>query len=128
MTQNTSHAFQFANARLALDVCGVGDANLALIEERLSLDIANRSDEIVLHGDQDSVELGFAVLESLYDRARRGLVVEPADVEAAIRKAFAGRRKRLQLFKPGAACGDVHVDDRRQHEERAEQGVEEEFE
>ena len=85
MTQNTSHAFQFANARLALDVCGVGDANLALIEERLSLDIANRSDEIVLHGDQDSVELGFAVLESLYDRARRGLVVEPADVEAAIR-------------------------------------------
>ena len=85
MTQTTSHAFQFANARLALDVCGVGDANLALIEERLSLDIANRSDEIVLHGEPDSVELGFAVLESLYDRARRGLVVEPADVEAAIR-------------------------------------------
>ncbi|MGB1157262.1 MAG: PhoH family protein [Alphaproteobacteria bacterium] len=85
MTQATSHAFQFADARLALDVCGVGDANLALIEERLSLSIANRSDEIVLHGETESVELGFAVLESLYDRARRGLIVEPADVEAAIR-------------------------------------------
>ena len=85
MTQATSHAFQFADAKLALDVCGVGDANLALIEDRLSLAIANRSDEIVLHGEVESVELGFAVLESLYDRARRGLIVEPADVEAAIR-------------------------------------------
>lgn len=85
MTQDTSHAFRFADAKLALDVCGVGDANLALIEDRLSLDIANRSDEIILHGEAESVELGFAVLESLYDRARRGLQVEPADVEAAIR-------------------------------------------
>ena len=85
MTQDTSHAFRFADAKLALDVCGVGDANLALIEDRLSLDIANRSDEIILHGEAGSVELGFAVLESLYDRARRGLQVEPADVEAAIR-------------------------------------------
>ena len=85
MTQDTSHAFRFSDAKLALDVCGVGDANLALIEDRLSLDIANRSDEIILHGEAGSVELGFAVLESLYDRARRGLQVEPADVEAAIR-------------------------------------------
>ena len=85
MTQDTSHAFRFADAKLALDVCGVGDANLALIEDRLSLDIANRSDEIILHGEAGSVELGFAVLESLYDRARRGLQVEHADVEAAIR-------------------------------------------
>ena len=64
MTQDTSHAFRFADAKLALDVCGVGDANLALIEDRLSLDIANRSDEIILHGEAGSVELGFAVLET----------------------------------------------------------------
>ena len=97
MTQATSHAFQFADARLALDVCGVGDANLALIEERLSLDIANRSDEIVLHGETESVELGFAVLESLYDRARRGLIVEPADVEAAIRMGRHHVEQRQEL-------------------------------
>jgi phosphate starvation-inducible PhoH-like protein len=111
MTQDTSHAFRFADAKLALDVCGVGDANLALIEDRLSLDIANRSDEIILHGEAGSVELGFAVLESLYDRARRGLQVEPADVEAAIRlgqSPLNTQGAESDLFAPnGKAKGGV---------------------
>ncbi|PRY92658.1 phosphate starvation-inducible protein PhoH [Hasllibacter halocynthiae] len=78
-------ALEFPDNRLLPALTGAYGANLALVEDRLDLQIVQRGNQMVLHGDEGARTRGAEVLNALYARAEAGRPLEPADVEAEIR-------------------------------------------
>ena len=78
-------SFEIAdNAHLAV-LTGAFGANLALMEERLGLQIVQRGNALRLIGEEGARRKAAEVLQALQGRAASGRGVEPADVEAEIR-------------------------------------------
>ncbi len=75
----------FDDNRKLADVLGEFDANLALIENKLSLKAVVHGNVVVLDGDKDSCSQAKDVLEALYQRAKSGAALTQGDVEGAIR-------------------------------------------
>ncbi|MGR3542555.1 MAG: PhoH family protein, partial [Hasllibacter sp.] len=78
-------ALEFPDNRLLPALTGAYGANLALVEDRLDLQIVQRGNQMVLHGEEGPRAHGAEVLNALYARAEAGRPLEPADVEAEIR-------------------------------------------
>ena len=98
----TDKSVSFPDNRLLIDLCGEYDRHLTQIEQALSVVITRRGNELVLHGDQGSVDRGVEILESLYQRLEQGRAVEPGDVEGAIRMGDAEVKAspdQLEMFK-----------------------------
>jgi len=77
----------FAENRLLPLLYGEHDHHLARIEESFRIRISSRGNKVSLAGDKTAVALGAETLNALYRRLEKGLLVNPAEVDAAIRLA-----------------------------------------
>jgi phosphate starvation-inducible protein PhoH and related proteins len=91
----------FDDNRLASMLFGQYGQNLALIERRLGVVANSRGNHVTLEGPREACEQARRVLESLYDRLKRGDELVQGDVEGNIRLAMA--QGSLFDFDPAAA-------------------------
>ena len=75
----------FEDNRLAAQLYGDFDQNLALIEQRLAVSATSRGNHVLLKGAVSKVDQARRVLESLYASLEEGRSAEIADVDAVIR-------------------------------------------
>ncbi len=75
----------FEDNRLAAQLYGDYDQNLALVEQRLEVSATPRGNHILLRGRPSGVDQARRVLESLYASLEEGQPVEIGDVDAVIR-------------------------------------------
>ncbi|MEM6461821.1 MAG: PhoH family protein [Pseudomonadota bacterium] len=87
---DTTHVvLTFENNRLASELFGQFDENLALIEQRLGVDARARGNQVSIQGDEISANQARRALDYLYDRLQEGAEVQTSDVEGAIRMSVA---------------------------------------
>ena len=75
----------FEDNRLAAQLYGDFDQNLALIEQRLKVSATPRGNHVLLKGAASSVDQARRVLESLYAGLEEGRAIEISDVDGVIR-------------------------------------------
>ncbi len=75
----------FEDNRLAAQLYGEYDQNLALIEQRLGVEATPRGNHVLLRGTSTGVDQARRALESLYAALEEGRVLVIADVDAIIR-------------------------------------------
>jgi phosphate starvation-inducible protein PhoH and related proteins len=79
----------FDDNRLASALFGQYGQNLALIERRLGVVATSRGNHVTLVGTREACEQARRVLESLYERLKRGDELVQGDVDGVIRLALA---------------------------------------
>src|ERR1700686_4019262 len=94
-------ALTFDDNRLASVLFGQYGQNLALIERRLGIVANSRGNHVTIGGPREACEQARRILESLYERLKRGDELVQGDVEAIIRLALA--QGSLFDFDPAAA-------------------------
>src|SRR5262245_181822 len=87
--------------RLASTLFGQYGQNLALIERRLSVVANSRGNQVTVEGAREACDQARRVLESLYERLKRGDDLVPGDVEGTIRLALS--QGSLFDFDPASA-------------------------
>ncbi|MGE0212121.1 MAG: PhoH family protein [Parvibaculaceae bacterium] len=109
----------FDDNRLLAPLFGEHDEHLALIENRLKVDITPRGNRLSVRGEKAATENARRVLMGLYQRAARGQEITPGDVEGAIRMAGAPRqpsgtgeeiRTPRKLIAPRSAGQKAYLD------------------
>ncbi|ARO13894.1 PhoH family protein [Ketogulonicigenium robustum] len=80
---------EFPDNYLLIDLCGQHDRHLALIEDRLSVQILRRGNQLSVVGDAPDRERACDVLEALYQRLEAGKGLETADIDREIRMGTA---------------------------------------
>jgi phosphate starvation-inducible protein PhoH and related proteins len=80
----------FDDNSVLVELYGVHDRNLARVEQLAKVRLAARANQLEITGESDDVGVAQKALTSLYERLKRGLGVETADVDAAIRFARVG--------------------------------------
>jgi len=99
------------NAMIA-QLYGNHDSNLVRIEQLAGVQLNARGNQVDIAGDNDNVAVAHKTLTGLYERLKRGLSVEMADVDAAVRFARSGgdnadgegirtRRRTVDARSPG---------------------------
>ena len=87
---DTTHiVLTFENNRLASDLFGQFDQNLARIEQKLGVDARARGNQVSIQGDEVATNQARRALDYLYDRLQEGEEVQSSDVEGAIRMSMA---------------------------------------
>ena len=94
-------ALTFDDNRLASVLFGQYGQNLALIERRLGVVATSRGNHVTLEGSREACEQARRVLETLYERLKRGDELVQGDVEGIIRLAMS--QGSLFDFDPAAA-------------------------
>jgi len=89
---------QFDDNRLLPMLYGEHDRHLALIEERLGVSMTSRGNQIAISGSPAAVTQARQVLNQLYLRLKKGLIVDLGEVEAAIRLIDAAETVEPNLF------------------------------
>src|SRR6201997_558362 len=84
----TQIVLTFDDNRLASVLFGQYGQNLALIERRLGVVATSRGNHVMLEGPREGCEQARRVLESLYERLKRGDELVQGEVEGAIRLAI----------------------------------------
>src|SRR5690606_21111761 len=79
----------FDNNRHASALYGQYDQHLALIEQKLGVDISSRGNQLTIRGEPAAAEQARRALDQLYSRLQNGQDVAPSDVEGAVRLAVA---------------------------------------
>jgi len=103
----------FEDNRLVGDLYGQFDQNLALIEQRLGVDLVARGNQVTIRGPHEAASRAREVLESLYGRLQEGGRVEPGDVEGAVRMANAATSQLpLPTLEPKARLKFAQVSTR----------------
>ncbi|WP_170561117.1 PhoH family protein [Ruegeria atlantica] len=98
---------EFPDNRLLIDLCGEYDRNLTDIEQKLSVQIVRRGNQLAVMGDEDGQKQAIEVLQALYTRLEGGRDVEAADVDRELRmggsETGTGSRDgdQLEMFKGG---------------------------
>jgi phosphate starvation-inducible protein PhoH and related proteins len=90
----------FDDNRLASTLFGQYGQNLALIERRLGVVANSRGNQVTVEGTREACDQARRVLESLYDRIKRGDDLVQGDVEGTIRLALS--QGSLFDFDPAA--------------------------
>ena len=89
----TSLQLEFDDNSLLQMLFGEHDRHLARIEQQLGVRLASRGNRIAIEGPHSASETARGALTWLYERLRRGQVVDMGDVDAAVRLATAGERE-----------------------------------
>jgi phosphate starvation-inducible PhoH-like protein len=97
----TQIVLNFDDNRLASILFGQYGQNLALIERRLGVAATSRGNHVTLEGSREACEQARRVLESLYERLKRGDELVQGDVEGTIRMTLS--QGSLFDFDPAAA-------------------------
>lgn len=87
----------FEDNKLVSQLYGEFDQNIALIEQRLEIQISPRGNHLLLKGPAGTLDQARQVLESLYNQLEEGQPVGIADVDAIIRMV---ESKGAQLVLP----------------------------
>jgi phosphate starvation-inducible protein PhoH and related proteins len=90
----------FDDNRLASTLFGQYGQNLALIERKLGVAATSRGNQVTLEGSREACEQARRVLESLYERLKRGDELVQGDVDGAVRLAIS--QGSLFDFDPAA--------------------------
>src|SRR5262252_10214015 len=100
------------NALLAV-LYGNHDRNLVRIEQLANVQLSARGNQLAIAGTADDAAVAHKAIAGLYERLKRGLSIETADVDAAVRFARTGgadggadegirtRRRTVQARSPG---------------------------
>jgi phosphate starvation-inducible PhoH-like protein len=80
----------FDDNSVLVELYGVHDRNLARIEQIGNVRLRARANQLEVTGEDDEVGFALKALNSLYERLKRGLSVDTADVDAAMRFAKVG--------------------------------------
>jgi phosphate starvation-inducible protein PhoH and related proteins len=78
---------QFDDNSLLAQLFGERDANLERIERQLGVAVASRGNRLAIAGPSARIEIARTALAALYERLKRGLEVDAAAVDAALRLA-----------------------------------------
>jgi phosphate starvation-inducible PhoH-like protein len=78
---------QFEDNKLLQELYGERDRNLERIERALGVSVVSRGNRLAISGPGPRTEMARAALQALYDRLGRGLEIDPAAIDAAIRLA-----------------------------------------
>jgi phosphate starvation-inducible PhoH-like protein len=89
---------QFDDNRLLTMLYGEHDRHLARVEQGLGVSLMSRGNQVAISGNVDAVEQARQVLDHLYQRLERGLTVDLAEVDAAIRLVQADVSREPSLF------------------------------
>jgi phosphate starvation-inducible PhoH-like protein len=113
----------FDDNRLLASLFGEYDENLALIENRLGVDIVPRGNRISVKGETADREAARQVLNALYKRAEAGQSIAKGDVEGAIHMARAQEevdsgaiRTRRRVVTPRTPNQRAYVEAMRKNE------------
>ena len=79
----------FDNNKHASAIYGQFDQNLALIEQKLGVDLRSKGNQLSVRGSTVAAEQARRALDYLYERAQKGSEIALSDVEGAIRMAVA---------------------------------------
>lgn len=97
---------EFPDNRLLIDLCGAFDRNLAHIEDKFSIQISRRGNQLSLSGDADDCAQATRVLRALYLRLEAGREVEMGDIDTEIVMGgdetvlgAAEGRSQMEMFK-----------------------------
>ena len=82
-----SRRVAFEDNSVLVELYGVHDRNLARIEQIANVALRARANQLEISGEDDDVGVAHKALTSLYERLKRGLAVDTADGDAAIRFA-----------------------------------------
>jgi len=89
LTSQNTLVVPFEDNRLAAVLFGEYDANLAMLEDRLSIDVVVHGNVVTLNGSEHSCAIAKEVLEELYTRLEEGETISSGDIDGAIRHARA---------------------------------------
>ncbi len=96
---------EFPDNRLLIDLCGEFDRHLAEVEQKLTVQIIRRGNQLAVIGDAEMREQAAGVLTALYDRLETGRSVEAADVDRELRMDTAPNDEdaggQLEMFRGG---------------------------
>lgn len=98
---------EFPDNRLLIDLCGEFDRNLALIEQKLGVQIVRRGNQLAVMGEEALQKQAAEVLETLYARLEAGKPLEQGDIDRELRmgRSEAGTGVRdgdqLEMFDGG---------------------------
>ncbi len=103
----------FENNALTVQLFGNHDRHLVRVEQLLNVKLNARGNQLDIVGTADDTAMAQKALTGLYERLKRGLTIEAADVDAAVRFARNGneaavdeeairtRRRTIQARTPG---------------------------
>ena len=91
---------------------GNHDRHLVRIEQLANVQLSARGNQLAIAGSADDAAIAHKAIAGLYERLKRGLSIEIADVDAAVRFARTGaeggdndgirtRRRTVQARSPG---------------------------
>jgi len=95
---------QFDDNRLLPMLYGEHDRHLARIEQGLGVSLVSRGNQVGISGNPEAVDQARQVLSQLYQRLKRGLNVDLAEVDAAVRRAQAPAGGEPGLFDGDAVA------------------------
>ena len=78
---------QFDDNNLLPVLYGAHDRNLARLEQKFGVSMRARGNELAIDGPESAVAAARSAMDLLYDRARRGLEIDPGEVDGAARLA-----------------------------------------
>ena len=78
---------QFDDNSLLPALYGAHDRNLARLEQKFGVSMRARGNELAIAGPESAVAAARSAMDLLYDRARRGLEIDPGEVDGAARLA-----------------------------------------
>ncbi len=87
MTSQNDLVVPFEDNRLAAELFGEYDANLAMLENRLDIEVVAHGNVVTLRGSGTSCSIAKEVLKGLYDRLVEGETISSGDFDGAIRHA-----------------------------------------
>ncbi len=91
---------QFEDNSLLAQLFGERDENLDRIERKLGVSVVSRGNRLAISGPSARTDVARAALAALYERLQRGLEVDAAAVDAALRLAQS-RPGRRELWSEG---------------------------
>ncbi|MFQ1701553.1 PhoH family protein [Loktanella agnita] len=107
----TESLLEFPDNFLLIDLCGEYDRNLTTIEDKLSVQIVRRGNQLAVLGEDGPRQDAMQVLQSLYSRLEAGRALEPGDIDRELRMGPApvptGPADQIELFKTDTARVEI---------------------
>lgn len=112
--ERTERVIVFEDNRLAGDLFGQYDQNLALIEQRIGVEVIRRGNQVTLRGNEDACDQAHRALELLYERLNLGRPINNGEIEGIIRMVEADKSQlALQGMEPQAKIKFAQISTRK---------------
>ena len=95
----------FEDNRLVADLLGEYDAHVAVLEDRLGIDVVVHGNVVTLSGAPHDCAVAKIVLQRLYQRLEEGESIGPGDIDGAIRHVLAEPGGNDEPDKEGTQAG-----------------------